>query len=366
MNVGGGEIGYGIVPSSAIMLNGRVDARYRWLEAGASGSAYRFERSSATSGLSSGWLMLRPARRPGFSGELMASTATTNHHGFYRARRVEGRAGGIWVGDDVEATVHYGVARATRDGVPRVANRIEFELSGGLGPTVLTLFGSRAGLSETMPVVRDTTYIVAGFPFRGRYHTEASVSRSYLDGEARLAWRIGSASWGVVVGARRGDATTSGERWQRVDFALPINPGVALIATAGRKPAVPEERLPSGSFAVVGVQVSFQGTIGADPSPSTNGRDAPRFVTLDVGGGRQSISIVGLAADRVEIIADFTDWKPVDLAAIGERVWHVTLPVAPGAHRVSMRVDGGAWMPPPGIPVTADEFMGTVGVLLIE
>jgi hypothetical protein len=366
LDVGGGEIGYGIVPAKAVVLNGRVDLRRHWLQAGASGSAYRFERSSATSGLSSGWLMLRPSAWRGLSGELLASGSSTNHHGFYRSRRVDGRAGATLAGDDMEATVRYGVARGTRDGVPRTANRVEFELSGAVGRAELTLFGSRNGLKEMMPVVRDTTYMVAGFPFRGRYHTEASVSRAYLDAEARLAWQVRSASWGVVVGARRGDATTSGERWQRVDVVLPVNPGIALIATAGRRPAIPEERLPGGSFATMGVQVSVHGTLGETPPDAAGDREAPRFVMLDVGAGRKSMSLIGVVADRVEIIADFTDWKPVDLSRIGERVWHITLPVAPGMHRVSIRTDGGGWGPPPGLPVTADEFMGTVGILLIE
>ena len=36
------------------------------------------------------------------------------------------------------------------------------------------------------------------------------------------------------------------------------------------------------------------------------------YEELDVGGGRRSISIVGVAAREVEIMSDFTDWEPVD------------------------------------------------------
>ena len=34
-------------------------------------------------------------------------------------------------------------------------------------------------------------------------------------------------------------------------------------------------------------------------------------------------------------------------------------------YTLSVRVDGGAWFPPPGLPTTSDGFGGTVGVLVI-
>ena len=366
MDVGGGEVGYGVVPASAVVLNAAIDFRRGWLDANATGSTYRFENSAASSGFASALVMVRPPRRAGFSGELLAFGSTSNHHEFYRARRLEGRAGASWVSDVVDATVRYGRARIAHDEISLTASRIEFEASSAVGPAVLTLFGSRAQFNDRITVVRDTTYVVAGFPFRGRYNAEASVSRVYTDAEVRARWQLRSSTWSLALGARRGDAATSSERWQRLDVTVPINPGIALIATGGRRPAVPEERLPSGVFGVFGVQLSFQADARGGEAQSADGRDTPRFVALDVGDGKRSISIIGLAAKEVEIIADFTDWQAVELTPIGERVWHVTLPIAPGAHRISIRVDRQRWMPPPGLPVTADEFMGTVGILLIE
>jgi len=34
-------------------------------------------------------------------------------------------------------------------------------------------------------------------------------------------------------------------------------------------------------------------------------------------------------------------------------------------HSLNVRADGGSWMVPPGLESSADEFNGTVGVLLI-
>jgi hypothetical protein len=46
--------------------------------------------------------------------------------------------------------------------------------------------------------------------------------------------------------------------------------------------------------------------------------------------------------------------------------WYVTLAIAPGMHRVAIRIDGDTWTTPPGIPAIADEFQGTVGVIVVR
>lgn len=365
-NIGGGEVGFGAVPASAVTMGGEVEYHRGWLEGRASGGTYRFENASTSSRFGSGALLLRSPRRMGLIGELLALGSTTDHHGFYRAQRLEAKAGASWVADVATTSARYGVSRVMRDRQSLTASRFELVAQATLGRTTLTLSGARAQFTESMMVVRDTTYFVAGFPFRGRYNTEADVARAYLDAEANVQWQVRRATVGVGVGARRGDATTASERWQHADLTLPLNSNVAVMATGGRKAGVPEERIPSGAFAILGVRLSFRSDEQPVQARPIDGRDTPRLVALDVGGGRRSISIMGLAAKRVEIIADFTDWQPVELAAVGPGVWHVALPMGPGAHRINIRVDGGAWMPPPGLPVTADEFMGTVGVLLIE
>jgi len=35
-------------------------------------------------------------------------------------------------------------------------------------------------------------------------------------------------------------------------------------------------------------------------------------------------------------------------------------------YRVNLRVDGGPWIVPPGLPSVVDEFGGAVGILTIE
>ena len=35
----------------------------------------------------------------------------------------------------------------------------------------------------------------------------------------------------------------------------------------------------------------------------------------------------------------------------------------PGVHHVSLRVNGGAWFAPPGVPAVPDDFGGTTGII---
>jgi hypothetical protein len=365
VDVAGGELGFGIVPASVFVVAGTMDFRRGWLEATANASTFTFDHSKEST-FATGSITLRPPRREGVSGELLTIASTTNHHGFYKATRFEGRVGARLIRGPGEGAIRYGLAALTHDGEDLTANLVEVEASRAFGWAVVTLAGAHNRFTDRVAVVRDTTYMVAGFPFRGRHRTDASVRRNYIDAEARVDWRFRSATLGLALGARRGDASTSKEQWERVDISFPLNPQVAVIASGGRKPAIPEERLPSGAFATLGVQVTWQNEPRRPPFLPVDGRDTPRLVSLDVGGGRRSINIIGLAARRVEIMGDFTDWEALELAPIGNRVWYITMPIAPGAHHVSIRVDGGPWMPPPGLPVTADEFMGTVGILLIE
>jgi 1,4-alpha-glucan branching enzyme len=77
----------------------------------------------------------------------------------------------------------------------------------------------------------------------------------------------------------------------------------------------------------------------------------------------QRLRVVAPHVRVVELMGDFTDWRPVVLAKAGDGIWEVTLPIAPGIHRVNVRADGGAWGAPPGLTVATDDFGGVVGLL---
>ena len=53
------------------------------------------------------------------------------------------------------------------------------------------------------------------------------------------------------------------------------------------------------------------------------------------------------------------------LAAAGEARWRYPAALPPGMYRFNLRVDGGPWLAPGGLPVAADEFGGAVAVVVV-
>jgi hypothetical protein len=45
--------------------------------------------------------------------------------------------------------------------------------------------------------------------------------------------------------------------------------------------------------------------------------------------------------------------------------WELAMRIAPGSHRVNIRVDGGEWSAPPGAGTVQDEFNGAVGLMVV-
>jgi len=68
----------------------------------------------------------------------------------------------------------------------------------------------------------------------------------------------------------------------------------------------------------------------------------------------------------VELSGDFNGWKAVALHESQPGLWETTLTLAPGTHRLNMRVNGDRWVAPPGLATTDDDFNGTVGLLVVN
>jgi len=86
--------------------------------------------------------------------------------------------------------------------------------------------------------------------------------------------------------------------------------------------------------------------------------------SVQIGDGGATIEVRAPSASHVELSGDFTRWTPVTLErGKGDR-WTVTTRLSPGIHRFVVRVDGGSWLPAPGLPQTVDSYEGTVSVIV--
>ena len=86
---------------------------------------------------------------------------------------------------------------------------------------------------------------------------------------------------------------------------------------------------------------------------------------IALSGYRGALRVHVRGVQSVELMGDFTDWQSVALTRIGADIWEIRLTVAPGVHRLNIRIDGGPWLVPQGTRLEETEFGGAVGIVVI-
>lgn len=179
-----------------------------------------------------------------------------------------------------------------------------------------------------------------------------------------------SAGGGVRVGVRN----FGGERvipWGSASATWWVVPRLGVVASGGRALADVARGVPTVKYLSLAMRIGFSGraapslTASRERPPDEDGE--PRLAVTIGDGDSRVIAVHVRAAASVEIMADFTSWEPVSLArdsATADR-WTLARPIAPGSHRVALRVDGGAWSVPANLPRVADDFGGFVGLLTV-
>jgi hypothetical protein len=184
----------------------------------------------------------------------------------------------------------------------------------------------------------------------------------WSDVEGRIAWRLSALVMEAVVGARPRVREFSPTLWGRVGATYPLSSRLALAVAAGAEPARIGLGLPASSFLSVALRVR--------PWRSFSGADSttPAAFTVQPAGEKQyHIVYVAPTATSVELSGSFSNWRPVALSSSSRPgVWEATVTLERGTHQINIRVDGGRWLPPPGLPRAEDDFNGAVGVLVVR
>jgi hypothetical protein len=205
----------------------------------------------------------------------------------------------------------------------------------------------------------DTTPGLRGGCARGASATDVEASAEWgrrnvellASGGSRLTFR------GVGSGGARLWGAASGAVW--------LAPQVALVASVARQPTNVVRGFPDRTFATLGFRVRPR-LLQTRAVPVGEAR--PAVTAFDVGpevSGRRTLRVVAPRARAVEIRGDVTGWDPVVLVERGGGRWEVELALPPGLHQLMLRIDGGAWRPPPGLPTADDGFNGEVGVIVV-
>lgn len=180
-------------------------------------------------------------------------------------------------------------------------------------------------------------------------------------GRASLRWARRAVEIEAGGGLVLGDAAP----WRWADARLtfwPLRP-LAIVATASSPaPVLFDSPATASHRASLGFRLDPWRVAAERPVPAPTLEC--RF--LRTSPGWHAVEVRARGARSVELMGDFTDWTPRRLQQVSAQRWRLEVALAPGAHRLALRVDGGEWRPPPGLPTAADEFGGTVGLLVVR
>ena len=275
------------------------------------------------------------------------------------------RSGGFWIGTGAETATRVDtqpVRPLLRYGAWQSFRRIQI----GIGATTRgARLGGRPASVRTVTYY-DSLFTDTGLVFVQRQRTtgdSGSPARAahWSDIEGRAAWHISSVAMEATVGARPRVESFSPAVWGRIGATYPVTSRFSLAGAVGIEPARFALGIPTSTFLSVALRVR--------PWRSTSASDAAlqtAFVVQRASDSTHRVVMTMPSASSVELSGDFDGWRPTSLVETRTGVWETTLALKPGTYHVNVRVNGGRWLPPPGLPQAEDDFNGAVGVLVVR
>ena len=216
--------------------------------------------------------------------------------------------------------------------------------------------------NERLSISAALTSTHAAFTDSSRF-ARAAQAISYMDLAAGWQHERGGLSISASGGVRgQGSALDRTGGWGSIDATAWIAPRAAIAASVGRTLADLVRGVPSTRYLSVAIRISNRAHVtilsrGAAVS-------GPRLSIEGGAGSERNIEVDVRNARRVELMADFTDWSPVELSRDGD-AWRTERAIPSGLHRVAIRIDGGAWMAPANLPRVNDDLGGVVGLVSV-
>ena len=232
-----------------------------------------------------------------------------------------------------------------------------FDVEAGIVTSMLNVSEQHA---EHWSFTRDSSRWVDTTTFRT---VDQPVLRT--NAQSALRWQFGRVEVSAVGGVMLRNASAP-QRWAQAAVNVRATRQLLLMAALGQRPVASLAFDPAaGPRTMLGVRFEPLADHGVALGRAT-GPDVRTWTTRAAGEGRTAVRVRCPEAMHVELTGDFTDWAPVALTALGGGWWGSEMAIASGLHQVQVRVDGGAWQAPPGLPTTQGDFAGTAGVLLVQ
>jgi hypothetical protein len=266
------------------------------------------------------------------------------------------RASGFWIGAGAEGSGMDSLPMSPvySYGVWQSYNRIQVSVGVATRRTRLNGYVNRT--------LRQPLTDTGQNPPQFKEDTVRARTAYWSDVEGRLAWRLSAMTMEAVMGARPGVNSFAPAVWGRLGASYPVTARFSLYGAFGAEPARMSVGLPASSFASVALRIH---TWRAPTAPADSVQPLA-LVVQNTGAGAYRVAYAVPNASSVELSGDFDNWRPVKLSETRTGLWEATLPLKPGTYHVNVRVNGGRWLPPPGLPQADDDFNGAVGVLVVR
>lgn len=340
--------------------------------------ALRWDRPRASFDAQGSWLATPGSRTAGdasvhgqyfspvFRGLRLELGATAKHNGgpdvIESSNGVEGDArvslefgaGGVWLGGS-----QLGSASAT---LPRHVQGFGAGSWRRVGGAVFTASLTTSSYSTSSQNPFDTLGSGTSIGDTLARHESTTTARQYADLQSSVYWSRGPLTLDALLGTRVSSSYGQRATWGRAQASWAFGNQFALVAAGGTRAPEPAIGRIGGNFASLGVRLASTQWVshalhGARSSASAFG------VRAD--GAMRVIYVRAPAARTVELMADFTDWQAVSMRRTANDEWELAMRIAPGSHRLNIRVDGGEWTAPPGAGTARDEFNGVVGLVVV-
>jgi hypothetical protein len=269
------------------------------------------------------------------------------------------RGASIWAGHGIGVASALDSRRPLRRSQIGTSARLGgIELGFSVASTTFDLMNglplSAADSSRSLPIVDEAAA-----------RSPSSHRRSLTDAMLSSKWRIADFDLDVALGRRFSRSAPEMTIWG-VSASRGITPQLALVAGAGRSGADPVTSVPGSRYFVLGLRLKVGPPAGIvlAPRPRT-AEHTPFRIGPALPAGREVV-VRAPSAAAVELAGDFTDWRPVPLERADGGAWRAVLPIAPGLHRLAIRIDQGEWRAPPGARPVPSEFGGEVAEVVVE
>ena len=244
----------------------------------------------------------------------------------------------IAVGAGAAANADGSGARSTADARLGLSNRVPF---GSIVSTVGLASGGHSTYAD------------------GTVHGEWTPFDRIPAVDARLSIAVDAGVRAAQKQARSGRSS-----WLSGSTVVRLTRSLFLVSRAGYEPDDPIRGTPGATSFAISIR-ALSARASGDESLALLRTPKATVVSEPLSEGRRQITMLMPGATSVELMADFTGWRPVPMSRDSDGHWRLTAVVDRGSHRVNVRMDGAAWQVPPELPAQDDDFGGRVGVLLV-